>query len=254
MKKHLLFLNLLLVGSNLQAIPVYDAANHQTNMQIYQTNILQKIEQVRTATEAVQHTVQQAQNLKDNATNLETWTGMFLGEQSAEILKGIDDLNAINNNSKNIIRDVKNLEKDFNNLYLEKEKIKNLTYDDIYNSMNRVASNRRTTNMENLKTATTVLQQNQKDRQTTSSYMSMTDSSRGALQATLATKKGIDQLNSKITRSLDLQAKTLMAQAQKQEDEEILEELEKEKTARMFQVSEKTKKAVEQMQKNGRLW
>lgn len=120
--------------------------------------------------------------------------------------------------------------------------------------MNRVASNRRTTNMENLKTATTVLQQNQKDRQTTSSYMSMTDGSRGALQATLATKKGIDQLNSKITRSLDLQAKTLMAQAQKLEDEEILEQLEKEKTARMFQVSKKTKKEVEQMERTGRLW
>lgn len=117
--------------------------------------------------------------------------------------------------------------------------------------MNRVASNRRTTNMENLKTATTVLQQNQKDRQTTSSYMSMTDGSRGALQATLATKKGIDQLNSKITRSLDLQAKTLMAQAQKLEDDELETNLMKERARRMSEVPEDIKRKAEEIRRKG---
>ena len=92
--KRLLLFTIITIKS--LALTVYDPANHQTNMQIYQTNILQKIEQIRTATEAVQQTIYQAQNVKDNATNLESWAGFLLGDQSTQILKAMDDLNAIN--------------------------------------------------------------------------------------------------------------------------------------------------------------
>lgn len=250
--KRLLLFTIITIKS--LALTVYDPANHQTNMQIYQTNILQKIEQIRTATEAVQQTIYQAQNVKDNATNLESWAGFLLGDQSTQILKAMDDLNAINNNSRAILRSATKIDSDFDKFYLTSDDIKNLTYDDIYNSISRVENNRRYALKDNLKTATTVLEQNAKDRQSIAGYMTSTDGSKGALQANLATKKGIDQLNNKLNRSLDLQAKQLMIESQKEAEEALMKQLEEERIKRLVAMSEQTERKADKYIKNKKLW
>lgn len=241
----------LIMAVNSFALTVYDPANHQTNMQQYQTNILQKIEQVKTATDTAKQVTYDLQNLKDNATNLEQWTGTLLGEESQALLKAIDDLNQINANSQAVLRNSKEIEKDFDNFYLPTDELKDLDSTELYNEITKLARNRRYALKDNLKTATSVIEMNSNDRNSSASFMGTTDGARGQLQSAMATKKGIDQLNNKISRSLDLQAKQLLAMSQSEADKQMIEELEREQTERMFEVSEETKKNVERIKRTG---
>lgn len=255
MRKKLIFLSLFIsMGINSFSLTVYDPANHQTNMQQYQTNILQKIEQVKTATDTAKQVTYDLQNLKDNATNLEQWTGTLLGEESQALLKAIDDLNQINANTQAVLRNSREIEKDFDNFYLPTDELKNLDSTELYNEITKLARNRRYALKDNLKTATSVIEMNTKDRNSSASFMGTTDGARGQLQSAMATKKGIDQLNNKIARSLDLQAKQLLAMSQAEADRQMLEDLEREQARLMFEISEETKKDVEKMRKTGKIW
>ena len=100
---------------------------------------------------------------------------------------------------------------------------------------------------EHLKTATTILDQNDKDNQSMAKFMSLTDGAKGNLQSSIATKKGIDQLNNKIARMSELEAKKLIMEAERLAEEEARNRLEEEKAKRLLEMSEKTKIYAEQL-------
>ena len=55
--------------------------------------------------------------------------------------------------------------------------------------------------------------------------MALTDGAKGNLQSSLATKKGIDQLNNKIARMSELDAKKMIMEAEDVEEEEAKEQI-----------------------------
>ncbi|WP_349764088.1 hypothetical protein [Fusobacterium sp. SYSU M8D902] len=251
--KKIVFMFLILLSQAYSAVIVFDPNNYQSNMQQYQVNLLQKIEQVKTATDTARQATYDIQNLKDNATNLESWAGVLLGEENQILFKAIDDLNAINKNSQAVLRNSKKISEEFDEFYLPTDRLKNLNSKELANEIYKVSKNRRYNLKDNLKTATTILEQIENDRNSTASFVSSTDGAKGQLQSAMATKKGIDQLNNKISRSLDLQAKQLLALSQNEADKITEEELEEEMAKRILQVSDKANKIAEEIRKTGRM-
>ncbi|MGL4865474.1 MAG: hypothetical protein ACRC4T_20450, partial [Cetobacterium sp.] len=76
----------------------------------------------------------------------------------------------------------------------------------------------------------------------------------GNLQSTMATKKGIDQLNGKFARLTDLQAKQIIMQVESQAEKEAYENLLEEKVRRMLEMSPDSKKIADEISRTGRLW
>ena len=90
MRKSLIILSsLILTSQAFSARIVYDPTNHRQNMQNYQMMILQKIEEVKTATENIIQTQQQLEQLQHDVTNLESWSGAILGEKNQELVNAL---------------------------------------------------------------------------------------------------------------------------------------------------------------------
>ena len=247
--KKLILINifLALTTQNFAAKIVYDPANHRQNMQNYQMMILQKIEEAKTATESIIQTQQQLEQLQHDLTNLEAWSGAFLGEENSALTEALNDLNTINANSKSILRNAENIEQNFEVIYATKEKLANEMY--------RLSQTREESIKEYLKTAATILEQNQKDNAKMANFMALTDGAKGNLQASVATKKGVDHLNNKMSRMNDLEAKKLSMEAEKIAQEEAKERIESEKAKRLQKMSPESEAAANSfINKKGKGW
>ena len=255
MKKLLIISCIFTIVSKGYAITVYDPANHRQNMQNYQMMVLQKIEEAVTATESIIQTQQQVQQLQNDLTNLEAWSGALLGEENSSLTKALKDLNTINQNSKSILRNAETIDGNFEKIYATKEKLANMSNEDLARETYRLSQTRNDNLKEHLKTATTILDQNEKDNQSMAKFMSLTDGAKGNLQSSIATKKGIDQLNNKIARMSELEAKKLIMEAERLAEEEARNRLEEEKAKRLLEMSEETKIYAEQLKaKKGKGW
>ncbi len=249
MKKFLtisLFLSMAVKGYSLT---VYDPANHRQNMQNYQMLILQKIEQVKTATESIIQTQQQLEQLQADLTNLEAWSGAFLGEENTALTQALNDLNTINSNSKSILRNAESIDSNFEQIYATKERLSKMDSKELAEETYRLSQNRNDNLKEHLKTATTILEQNEKDNQAMARFMAITDGAKGNLQSSMATKKGIDQLNNKIARMNELEAKRLIMEAERLAEEEARMRLEDEKAKRMLELSPEEKEDIKKARK-----
>ena len=249
MKKFLtisLFLSMVVKGYSLT---VYDPTNHRQNMQNYQMLILQKIEQVKTATESIIQTQQQLEQLQADLTNLEAWSGAFLGEENTALTQALNDLNTINSNSKSILRNAESIDSNFEQIYATKERLSKMDSKELAEEAYRLSQNRNNNLKEHLKTATTILEQNEKDNQAMARFMAITDGAKGNLQSSMATKKGIDQLNNKIARMSELEAKKLIMEAERLAEEEARARLEDEKAKRILEMSPETKALANKLRK-----
>lgn len=253
--KKLIFIALLSLGLKSYSITVYDPINHKQNMQNYQMLILQKIEQVKTATESIIQTQQQLEQLQHDLTNLEAWSGAFLGEENNALTKALNDLNTINENSKSILKNAEDIDHNFEMIYATKERLANMDDDELAAELYRLSQNREDSIKEYLKTAATVLEQNQRDSENMANFMAVTDGARGNLQAGIATKKGVDQLNNKISRMNDIEAKKLSMEAEKIAQEEAEERIESEKARRLQEMSPESEAAANSfINKKGKGW
>lgn len=253
MKKIIMYLCILTYIQS-YSLTVYDPANHRQNMMNYQVQILQKVEQVKTATENAVQTRQQLEQLKNDTTNLQGIAGLILGEQSEFLIRGMDDLNAINKNTTSLLRDPENIEINFDNVFKELKDLKGLDSKELSKEIYKLANQSKKSAKENLKTATTVMKLNEKDIESMRRYMQQTDGATGNLQSTMATKKGIDQLNGKFARLTDLQAKQIIMQVESQAEKEAYENLLEEKVRRMLEMSPDSKKIADEISRTGRLW
>lgn len=256
MKKLIIASFLLVIASqSLAAKIVYDPTNHRQNMQNYQVMILQKIEQIKTATENVIQTQQQLEQLQHDLTNLEAWSGALLGEENTALTQALKDLNTINQNSKSILRNAETIDGNFEEIYATKEKLANMSSEELAKETYRLSQNRNDNLKEHLKTATTILEQNEKDNQSMAKFMSITDGAKGNLQSSMATKKGIDQLNNKIARMSELEAKKLIMEAERLAEEEARNRLEDEKAKRLQEMSAESRAVAEKFKsKQGNGW
>ena len=255
MKKLLIISCIFTIISKGYAITVYDPANHRQNMQNYQMMVLQKIEEAVTATESIIQTQQQVQQLQNDLTNLEAWSGVIIGEETLALIEALNDLNAINVNSKSILKNAKNIEENFDILYTPKEKLANMDGKELTNEIYRLSQNREESIKEYLKTAATILEQNQKDNAKMANFMALTDGAKGNLQASVATKKGIDHLNNRVSRMNDLEAKKLSMEAEKIAQEEAEERIESEKAKRLQKMSPESEAAANSfINKKGKGW
>lgn len=246
LKKSLLISFLLSIAIQSYSVKiVYDPTNHKQNMQNYQMLILQKIEQVKTATESIIQTQQQVEQLQHELTDLETWSGALLGEENTALTEALNDLNTINDNSKSILRNAETIDGNFEMIYATKERLAKMDNKQLAEEAYRLSQNRNDNLKEYLKTAATVLEQNEKDNKSMAKFMAATDGAKGNLQSTLATKKGVDHLNNKIARLSDLEAKKLIMEAEKLAEEEARMRLEDEKAARLQKMSEESKAVAE---------
>lgn len=252
MKK--LLLMSLLVSRVIFGLTVYDPANHQQNLRNYQMMILQKLEQVKTASENAVQTRQQVEQLRNDTTNLQGIAGLVLGEQSEFLIKGMDDINAINRNTTSALRDPESIEFNFDNVFKELEDLKGLDSKELSKEIYKLASQSKKNAKENLKTATTIIKLNEKDIENMKRYMRQTDNATGNLQSTMATKKGIDQLNGKFSRLTDLQAKQIIMQVESEAEKEAYDNLLEEKVRRMLEISNETKNDVQDMRNRRTLW
>ncbi len=255
--KKLILINifLALTTQNFAAKIVYDPTNHRQNMQNYQMMILQKIEEAKTATESIIQTQQQLEQLQHDLTNLEAWSGAFLGEENSALTEALNDLNTINANSKSILRNAENIEQNFEMIYATKEKLANMDGEELANEMYRLSQTREDSIKEYLKTAATILEQNQKDNAKMANFMALTDGAKGNLQASVATKKGVDHLNNKMSRMNDLEAKKLSMEAEKIAQEEAEERIESEKAKRLQKMSPESETAANSfINKKGKGW
>lgn len=237
------------------SLVVYDPTNHRQNMQNYQMLILQKIEEAKTATESIIQTQQQLEQLQHDITNLESWSGTVLGEENTALINALKDLNEINENSKSILRNAENIDGNFEQIYASREKLSKMDGKQLAEEAYRLSQNRNNNLKEHLKTATTILEQNEKDNQSMAKFMAMTDGAKGNLQAGVATKKGIDQLNNKIARMNELEAKKLIMEAERLAEEEARDQLEEEKAKRLQKMSAESKAVAEKfINKTGNGW
>lgn len=245
MKKTLIILSsLILTSQAFSARIVYDPTNHRQNMQNYQMMILQKIEEVKTATENIIQTQQQLEQLQHDVTNLESWSGAILGEKNQELVNALKDLNTINENSKSILRNAQQIDSNFDRIYATRDRLAKMDNKELAKEMYRLSQNRNNNLKEHLKTATTILEQNEKENQSMANFMVLTDGARGNLQSSLATKKGIDQLNNKIARMSELEAKKLIIEAENLAEEEARKQVIEEEAARMRKASKETEEWV----------
>lgn len=245
MKKTLIILSsLILTSQAFSARIVYDPTNHRQNMQNYQMMILQKIEEVKTATENIIQTQQQLEQLQHDVTNLESWSGAILGEKNQELVNALKDLNTINENSKSILRNAQQIDSNFDRIYATRDRLAKMDNKELAKEMYRLSQNRNNNLKEHLKTATTILEQNEKENQSMANFMALTDGARGNLQSSLATKKGIDQLNNKIARMSELEAKKLIIEAENLAEEEARKQVIEEEAARMRKASKETEEWV----------
>ena len=256
MKKLIIASFLLVTASqSLAAKIVYDPTNHRQNMQNYQVMILQKIEQVKTATESIIQTQQQLEQLQHDLTNLEAWSGALLGEENTALTQALKDLNTINQNSKSILRNAETIDGNFEQIYATKERLSNMSAEELARETYRLSQNRNDNLKEHLKTATTILEQNEKDNQSMARFMAITDGAKGNLQSNMAAKKGIDQLNNKIARMSELEAKKLIMEAERLAEEEARDRLEDEKAKRLQEMSAESKAVAEKFKsKSGKGW
>lgn len=251
MKKILIIISsLILASQSFGARIVYDPTNHRQNMQNYQMMILQKIEEVKTATENIIQTQQQLEQLQHDVTNLESWSGLVLGEKNQELVQALKDLNTINDNSKSILRNAQTIDSNFDRIYATRDRLAKMDNKELAKEMYRLSQNRNDNLKEHLKTATTILEQNEKENQSMANFMALTDGAKGNLQSSLATKKGIDQLNNKIARMSELDAKKMIMEAERLAEEEAKEQIRREEAERMRKMSDKTEALAKKSRAN----
>ena len=184
-----------------------------------------KLEDVRQTLEAIEQTQKQVEMVQNDITNLESWGGLVLGEENNHILQTFEELNSINKSTQSILRNSKNIESNFDKIYLTKDKIASMDSKELAQEAYRITKYKNSNLKEHLKTASVILEQNEKDARKMSSFMATTDGATGNLQASLATKKGVDQLNTKIARLTDVQAKSIIIQTEKLAEEEAVEQI-----------------------------
>ena len=255
MKKLIIVSFLSVIATQSYSLTVYDPVNHKQNMQNYQMMILQKIEEARTATESIIQTQQQLEQLQHDLTNLETWSGALLGEENSALTQALKELNTINQNSKSILRNAETIDGNFEQIYANRDRLSNMSNEELARETYRLSQNRNDNLKEHLKTATTILEQNEKDNQSMAKFMAITDGAKGNLQSNIAAKKGIDQLNNKIARMSELEAKKLIMEAERLAEEEARNRLEDEKAKRLLEMSEQSRAVAEEFKsKQGNGW
>lgn len=246
MKKRLFMLAFsVITSSSVFALTVYDPANHQQNVQNYQMMILQRLEMIKTATENATQTIQQAKQLEHDMTNLQQLAGGLLGDEAVFLTQALKDLNAINKNSESILKESKNLDENFGKIYIDKNKLSKLSNQEILWELEKISNQRKANVKDNLKTAVTVIELNEKDTTQMTSYMSSTDGASGNLQAQMATKKGIDQLNNRTNRLAELQAQQMILEAEKVAQEEAITNIQKEIDDRAMKMDPVTEKNLQ---------
>lgn len=211
-------------------------------------------EDIRQTLEAIEQTEKQIAMVQNDMTNLQSWGGLILGEENSYLIQTFDDLNAINKQSQSILRNAKTIEDNFDKVYLTRDKLTSMDSKELANELYRIGKYKNNNLKEHLKTASLVLEQNEKEAKKMGSFMAATDNAKGNLQASLATKKGVDQLNTKIARLTDVQAKAIIIQAEKMAEEEAVEQLLDEQVKRMTQMNPATEKKANQMLSSGKLW
>lgn len=213
-----------------------------------------KLEDVRQTLEAIEQTQKQVEMVQNDITNLESWGGLVLGEENSHILQTFEELNSINKTTQSILRNSKNIESNFDKIYLTKDRIASMDSKELTQEAYRIAKYKNNNLKEHLKTASVILEQNEKDAKKMSTFMSTTDGAKGNLQASLATKKGVDQLNTKIARLTDVQAKTMIIQAEKLAEEEAIEELLDEQAKRITAMNSMNKNKVKSIRSKKSMW
>lgn len=213
-----------------------------------------KLEDVKQTLEAIEQTQKQVEMVQNDLTNLESWGGLVLGEENSHILQTFDELNSINKSTQSILRNSKNIESNFDKIYLTKDKIASMDSKELANELYRITKYKNSNLKEHLKTASVILEQNEKDAKKMSTFMATTDEAKGNLQASLATKKGVDQLNTKIARLTDVQAKSIIIQTEKLAEEEAVNQLLDEQVKRMTQMNSISEKKANKMLSSGKLW
>ena len=203
-----------------------------------------KLEDVRQTLEAIEQTQKQVEMVQNDITNLESWGGLVLGEENSHILQTFEELNSINKTTQSILRNSKNIESNFDKIYLTKDRIASMDSKELIQEAYRIAKYKNNNLKEHLKTASVILEQNEKDAKKMSTFMATTDGATGNLQASLATKKGVDQLNTKIARLTDVQAKSIIIQTEKLAEEEAIEQLLDEQAKRIIKPSPESQARV----------
>ena len=213
-----------------------------------------KLEDVRQTLEAIEQTQKQVEMVQNDITNLESWGGLVLGEENNHILQTFEELNSINKSTQSILRNSKNIESNFDKIYLTKDKIASMDSKELAQEAYRITKYKNSNLKEHLKTASVILEQNEKDARKMSSFMATTDGATGNLQASLATKKGVDQLNTKIARLTDVQAKSIIIQTEKLAEEEAVEQLLDEQAKRITEMNSLNKSKVKSMRNKKSMW
>lgn len=203
-----------------------------------------KLEDVKQTLEAIEQTQKQVEMVQNDITNLESWGGLVLGEENSHILQTFEELNSINKTTQSILRNSKNIESNFDKIYLTKDRIASMDSKELAQEAYRITKYKNSNLKEHLKTASVILEQNEKDAKKMSSFMATTDGAKGNLQASLATKKGVDQLNTKIARLTDVQAKSIIIQTEKMAEEEAVEQLLDEQAKRIVKPSSESEARV----------
>lgn len=134
-----------------------------------------KLEDVRQTLEAIEQTQKQVEMVQNDITNLESWGGLVLGEENNHILQTFEELNSINKSTQSILRNSKNIESNFDKIYLTKDKIASMDSKELAQEAYRITKYKNSNLKEHLKTASVILEQNEKDARKMSSFMATTD-------------------------------------------------------------------------------
>lgn len=236
MRKKYILLMLILSSISSFGFAVYDAANHQQNMQNYQMMTLQKLEMVKSYTEEVLQSQQQFQQLQNDATNLTNIGAALIGEENKALLEGILAIQDINRNTDSIIRNNENFEKNYENMFQKFERYKDMDNEQLAREGTRLTREMNSSLKTSMKLANASTTQEREEKRL-KTFTTQTSTSVGNLQTQQALKSiGEDQAN-KLAKIEGLQAEMVRLQAL-----EIQEKMtEKELANERFQKSQGTR-------------
>ncbi len=225
MRKYIFLAWLILSTSSAFSLAVYDSANHQQNMQNYQMLTLQRIEQIKTYTENALQTQQQIQQLQNDATNLANIGAFIVGEENQALLEGILNLKAINDNTDSLIRNNDNFEKNYENMFQDYDRYKNMDNEELAAEGLRLTKEMNNSLKTSVKLANASTKQLAREERRLNTFTSSTSNTVGNLQTQQALKSlGEDQSN-KLARIEGLQAELVRLQALEMQNKVTEEEL-----------------------------
>ena len=212
MRKKYILIMLILSSISSFAIAVYDAANHQQNMQNYQMMTLQKLEMVKSYTEEALQTQQQLQQLQNDSTNLAKIGSSIIGEENQALLEGILTIRDINRNTDSIIRNSENFESNYENMFQKFERYKEMDNEQLAREGERLTREMNSSLKTSMKLANASTTQEREEKRL-KNFTTQTSTSVGNLQTQQALKSiGEDQAN-KLAKIEGLQAEMVRLQA-----------------------------------------